>query len=196
MEPYNYSNQQYSNPYAANDHEFRSTSRIIAKKMPKSSTMLFNEPRNHQHPQYSNDYFNQKFYSPRSHPTFGHSISSDNIGSMLSSQQQLNEFSLSNKLKHVTYRSNENNYMPVNHKWKEAPCQREQPNQQQQQHQQQHVSMNDPHSNKDQIVLHVQNLDYKISADEWKRILLENFRKHCKEVCLSLLFLFILVYFL
>jgi len=34
----------------------------------------------------------------------------------------------------------------------------------------------------DQIVLHVRNLDYKISADEWKRILLENFRKHCKEV--------------
>lgn len=35
---------------------------------------------------------------------------------------------------------------------------------------------------KDLPVLHVRNLDYKISADEWKRILLENFRKHCKEV--------------
>ena len=35
---------------------------------------------------------------------------------------------------------------------------------------------------KDASVLHVRNLDYKISADEWKRILLENFRKHCKEV--------------
>jgi len=35
---------------------------------------------------------------------------------------------------------------------------------------------------KDMSVLHVRNLDYKISADEWKRILLENFRKHCKEV--------------
>jgi hypothetical protein len=35
--------------------------------------------------------------------------------------------------------------------------------------------------NKEQIILHVKNLDYKISADEWKRILLENFRKHCKE---------------
>lgn len=31
-------------------------------------------------------------------------------------------------------------------------------------------------------ILHVRNLDYKISADEWKRILLENFRKHSKEV--------------
>jgi len=37
-------------------------------------------------------------------------------------------------------------------------------------------------SSSDQIVLHVRNLDYKISADEWKRILLENFRKHCKEI--------------
>jgi len=37
-------------------------------------------------------------------------------------------------------------------------------------------------SGKDVSVLHVRNLDYKISADEWKRILLENFRKHCKEV--------------
>ena len=35
---------------------------------------------------------------------------------------------------------------------------------------------------KEHIVLHVKNLDYKISADEWKRILLENFRKHCKEI--------------
>ena len=35
---------------------------------------------------------------------------------------------------------------------------------------------------KDLPILHVRNLDYKISADEWKRILLENFRKHCKEV--------------
>lgn len=43
----------------------------------------------------------------------------------------------------------------------------------QQQQQQEH---------KDPIVLHVKNLDYKISADEWKRILLENFRKHCKEI--------------
>lgn len=34
---------------------------------------------------------------------------------------------------------------------------------------------------KEEIVLHVRNLDYKISADEWKRILSENFRKHCKE---------------
>lgn len=37
-------------------------------------------------------------------------------------------------------------------------------------------------SGKDLPILHVRNLDYKISADEWKRILLENFRKHCKEV--------------
>ena len=35
---------------------------------------------------------------------------------------------------------------------------------------------------KEPIILHVKNLDYKISADEWKRILLENFRKHCKEI--------------
>jgi hypothetical protein len=40
----------------------------------------------------------------------------------------------------------------------------------------------DSSNNSDQIVLHVRNLDYKISSDEWKRILLENFRKHCKEV--------------
>ena len=35
---------------------------------------------------------------------------------------------------------------------------------------------------KDHIVLHVKNLDYKISADEWRRILTENFKKHCKDV--------------
>ena len=43
-------------------------------------------------------------------------------------------------------------------------------------------SSSDANASKDQIVLHVKNLDYKISSDEWKRILLENFRKHCKEV--------------
>jgi len=41
---------------------------------------------------------------------------------------------------------------------------------------------NGSNSGKDISVLHVRNLDYKISADEWKRILLENFRKHCKEI--------------
>lgn len=44
------------------------------------------------------------------------------------------------------------------------------------------TNLNKSASSSDQIVLHVRNLDYKISADEWKRILLENFRKHCKEV--------------
>ena len=33
-----------------------------------------------------------------------------------------------------------------------------------------------------EMVLHVKNLDYKISSDEWKRILTENFKKHCKDV--------------
>ncbi|RNA41583.1 meiosis arrest female 1-like isoform X1 [Brachionus plicatilis] len=37
-------------------------------------------------------------------------------------------------------------------------------------------------SNKEQITLHVKNLDYKISMDEWRRILMENFRKHCKDI--------------
>lgn len=37
-------------------------------------------------------------------------------------------------------------------------------------------------NNKEQITLHVKNLDYKISMDEWRRILMENFRKHCKEI--------------
>lgn len=32
------------------------------------------------------------------------------------------------------------------------------------------------------IVLHVKNLDYKISADEWRRILTENFKKQCKDL--------------
>lgn len=32
------------------------------------------------------------------------------------------------------------------------------------------------------MTLHVKNLDYKISADEWKRILTENFKRHCREV--------------
>lgn len=35
---------------------------------------------------------------------------------------------------------------------------------------------------KETVILHVKNLDYKISADEWKRILSENFKKHCKDV--------------
>jgi hypothetical protein len=35
---------------------------------------------------------------------------------------------------------------------------------------------------KDHIILHVRNLDYKISSDEWRRILTENFKKHCKDV--------------
>ncbi|CAF1022100.1 unnamed protein product [Brachionus calyciflorus] len=39
-----------------------------------------------------------------------------------------------------------------------------------------------PITNKEQITLHVKNLDYKISLDEWKRILMENFRKHCKDI--------------
>jgi len=43
-------------------------------------------------------------------------------------------------------------------------------------------------SSNNHIELHVRNLDYKISADEWKRILLENFRKHCKEVSFYFIF--------
>jgi len=40
----------------------------------------------------------------------------------------------------------------------------------------------DGSSAKETVILHVKNLDYKISADEWKRILSENFKKHCKDV--------------
>lgn len=34
----------------------------------------------------------------------------------------------------------------------------------------------------EQVTMHVKNLDYKISSDEWERILTESFRKHCKDV--------------
>jgi hypothetical protein len=41
---------------------------------------------------------------------------------------------------------------------------------------------NTPGRKKEQIVLHVTNLDYKISANEWIRILTGILEKSCKEV--------------
>jgi hypothetical protein len=51
-------------------------------------------------------------------------------------------------------------------------------------------------ADKRSILLHVRNLDYKISSDEWKRILSDNFRKHCKEVLFYLKIKTIQCYFI
>jgi hypothetical protein len=102
------------------------------------------------------DYDFPQFYQSSFPITFGHSTSFDNIGALNSMSSELNH---SNKFINVTYRYNDNNNN--------------------------NISFNNPIEKKqdsDPIVLHVRNLDYKISPDEWQRILLENFRKICKEV--------------
>lgn len=45
-----------------------------------------------------------------------------------------------------------------------------------------HAQANTPGRKREQIVLHVTNLDYKISANEWIRILTGILEKSCKEV--------------
>ena len=53
-----------------------------------------------------------------------------------------------------------------------------------------HAQTNTPGRKKEQIVLHVTNLDYKISANEWIRILTGILEKSCKEVSTKALVLF------
>jgi hypothetical protein len=121
-------------------------------RVPKSSTTHFSEYRRE-----NGDYDFPQCYQSSFPITFGHSTSFDNIGALNSMSSELNR---SNKFINVTYRYNDNNNNN-------------------------NISFNNPIEKKqdsDPIVLHVRNLDYKISPDEWQRILLENFRKICKEV--------------
>ena len=100
--------------------------------------------------------------------TFGHSTSFDNIG------EYAGEFSGSKRFKNVTYRCSDNNnnydFIDANN----FSCSTRQPNNL--------INHNEARKSGEPIVLHVRNLDYKIGLDEWQRILLESFRKHCKEV--------------
>jgi hypothetical protein len=100
--------------------------------------------------------------------TFGHSTSFDNIG------EYTGEFSGSKKFKNVTYRSsdNNNNYDLIDAN--NFSCSTQRPNNLK--------NHNEAGQSGQPIILHVKNLDYKIGLDEWQRILLESFRKHCKEV--------------
>ena len=82
--------------------------------------------------------------------------------------------------RNINYRSSDNNLVFLPHQKKTNY----RGGHQQQQHNatEYDLSINRFRPSLEPIVLHVKNLDYKISPDEWKRILLENFRKHCKEV--------------
>lgn len=155
------------------------------KKITKSSTTLFNEVNK------NGNYTNSNEFS-----TFTHSTSYDNIGMIKPSSA--NDINASHGLKFKSknfYNSQndgfENSKRIKNFNYKQNPAK---PSEQFNSAHFEHNSSNDTsinnsssttngnNSGKEQIVLHVKNLDYKISADEWKRILLENFRKHCKDV--------------
>ena len=158
------------------------------KKITKSSTTLFNEVSK------SGNYANSNEFS-----TFTHSTSYDNIGMIKPSS--VNDINASHGLKFKNknfYNSQndgfENSKRIKNFSYKQNPAKPSEQFNFNSAHFE-HTSSNDTSINntssttngnnnngKEQIVLHVKNLDYKISADEWKRILLENFRKHCKEV--------------
>lgn len=149
------------------------------KKITKSSTTLFNQDNQSAAQQQKASHF------------FPHSTSYDNMSSLSkpnkpmkhftndfmcqSSTDFLLESSFNNSLNPKSGFYSHNNTMPTNKTL--------------------HQSINTQNNNtmlntsncsgnstKDLPILHVRNLDYKISADEWKRILLENFRKHCKEI--------------
>ena len=125
-------------------------------RVPKSLTTHFSEYRR-------DGTFNQNFPI-----TFGHSTSYDNIGALSC------EFSQSNRFKNVTYRYSDN--------YNKSDSDSININNFSFQTSNNLSNRNETRQNGEPIVLHVRNLDYKISLDEWQRILLENFRKHCREV--------------
>ena len=86
-----------------------------------------------------------------------HSYSSDNVNNL----QTVDQTRQTNKIKNPDYNKRVQGYVDS------RVCDLDSQQQQQQ---------------KEHMVLHVKNLDYKISADEWRRILTENFKKHCKDV--------------
>ena len=164
-----------SRPIQNNTHKF-------PKKIVKSSTTMFHQESSGQ--------------NSIQHQFFPHSTSYDNMSSlnkMSSSKpmkplvndflaQNSNDFLLESSFNNTN--NNNNRYAYYN----QQNSMNSKNNFQQQQANSSHNSSilnnstNSNASGKDLPILHVRNLDYKISADEWKRILLENFRKHCKEV--------------
>ena len=160
--------------YSFNSNAKLSNQSLQKHRITKSSTTCFNKENvNGSANSSSSNAHYQNMASNNSTGYFGHSNSYDNM-------RALKNTSLIKERDHVNLNNNNNNNnnntsSPNNTKLHVTPTNL-------------NSSINNnsncssTSNSSDQIVLHVRNLDYKISADEWKRILLENFRKHCKEV--------------
>ena len=158
----------------------------LSKKITKSSTTLFKENNSAQCFTHSNSYDNMNILRNEANNSqnnflankcFNRDISSDFTDSS-SSQLSVASYSSQNNWQNG---ASFNKQQPEKQHYHQQQY-NQQSNQQQQQQQQQISYNNSDCLDREHIILHVKNLDYKISADEWKRILTENFRKHCKEV--------------
>lgn len=181
--------------YGNNARQLQPNNNKFPKKITKSSTTLFHE---------------NPMHNPHKHAqVFPHSTTFDNIASLSKMNKPMkplepflghstNDFLLENSFSNTSGMNNVNKY---NNSLVQHANQMSQYGNKT--NLMQHQSMNSMQNNsmlntsnilntstmsntsacqKDLPILHVRNLDYKISADEWKRILLENFRKHCKEI--------------